>query len=862
MARMTEIELKAMVDAEMRHSVGFWGGELSAKRIKAQQYYLGEPVGDLAPPDVDGRSSVVSTDVRNTIEAMLPQLMVKFVGGDTVVEFEPSQRDDEEKAKVCTEYLNYLFFKKNNGHSITYSWFKDALIQKLGIVKCWWDTRTEESREDYKGMSDVELAQLLEDEEVEAVEHSEYPDEEDAKQREQALQQLQAQLQQVSQQQPPPGPPGAPPPVNPAVQQIQQQIAQIQSTPPVMLHDVTVERVKKGGKITIENVPPEEFMISRKGKKIADSAFVGHRVRRTRSELKSMGYKRVDMLKSDSHALNDEAWARDAVDGVYREDDDESLDDSQRSVWLNELYMRVDYDGDGIAELRKVTYAGGEILDNEVVDAIPFVSVCPVPMPHKLFGLSVADLSMEAQKTKTGILRAQLDNMYLQVNGRYFAVEGQVNLDDLLTSRPGGVVRIKQPGMAGRLDQAMGDSAAGMGMLEYMEGYLEHSTGWTRYSQGNNAADLQGTATGMNIVTNKDDMRLDLIARNFAEGFTDLFKLMLKLVTQHQNKKVEARIAGRWLEVDPREWRNQFDVEINVGLGVGNKDQKIQHLMMLLQHQAQVFPLGVANPQNVYEGSIELAKLQGFKTGEKFFTDPQQNPQPPQPNPEAIKAQAAMQLEQMKAQTQQQIEQVKAQSAAQLKQMELQASEQVETRKAQISMQVERDKMQMQAGVDQNCQQVEAGQQQLKMQAQAELDRYKAELDMQKEQAKNAAQMQIEQIRIDAENARAKLDADTRIAIAQMNHQSSLQQIGMKAATQPAELMAGPMVDQVVTAEGETKADALAELKKQLDDLQKARSSPIKFIRNKETGKAEAFDVGGVIRSIKRGSDGRMTHIE
>ena len=862
MAKMTEIDLKALVDAEMRQAVGFWGGELSAARLKAEQYYLGLPEGDLLPPDVEGRSSVVSTDVRNTIEAMLPQLMVKFTGGDTVVEFEPSQRDDEQKAKLCTDYLNYLFFKKNNGHNVTYAWFKDALIQKIGIVKCWWDTRNEETKEEYRGLSPVELAQLLDDPEIEPKEHSEYPDEDDAKQRQQAIQQLTQQLQQAMQQ--PAAPGGAPPaaqspgmanapqqspaPVNPAVQQIQQQLAQIQAQPPAMLHDVTVERVKQGGKMAIENVPPEEFLIARRAKCIADASFVGHRVRRTMSELKSMGYKGLDRLGSDHDDGRDEYRMRDRVDGVYDHDDDTSTDPSQRRVWVSELYMRVDYDGDGIAELRKIVYVGGEILDNDVVDIVPLVSVCPVPMPHKFFGLSIADLAMEAQKTKTGILRAQLDNMYLQVNGRYFAVDGQVNLDDLLVSRPGGVVRIKSPGMVGRLDQAMGDAAAGMGMLEYMEGYLETSTGWTRYSQGNDAKDLQGTATGMNIVTNKDDMRLDLIARNFAEGFTDLFKLMLKLVCQHQDKRIEARIGGQWVDVDPREWRNQFDVEINIGLGVGNKDQKIAHLQALLQQQSLVYPLGVSDAKSVYEASVEMAKLQGFKNGDKFFVDvSKQPPKPPAPDPEATKAQAQMQLEQMRQQ-----------GAQQIAQMELQAAGQAEQQKAQVTMQVERDKMELQARVDQNRQQQEAGQQQLKMQAEAELNRYKAELDAQKEQAKAQTQMQIEQQRIDSAERIAQMTEQNKMAIAQLGHQASLQQIGMQAATRPPEQ---PKEGQAAPKDDGKVSETVAALQQQLAEMQRQRSAPIKFIRGKD-GRAEGFDVGGVVRKINRGEDGRMSHID
>ena len=150
---LTDDDLLALANHELRQAVGYFGGKLADQRKKAEQYYLGLPDGDLLPPEIDGRSSVVSTDVRNTIESMLPQLMAKFVGGDQVVEFEPAQKDDEQKATQCTDYLNYLFSKKNNGHAVCYSWFKDALLQKNGFIKVWWDTRTEEKREEYKGLT-------------------------------------------------------------------------------------------------------------------------------------------------------------------------------------------------------------------------------------------------------------------------------------------------------------------------------------------------------------------------------------------------------------------------------------------------------------------------------------------------------------------------------------------------------------------------------------------------------------------------------------------------------------------------------------------------------------------------------------
>lgn len=744
---LTEDELKALVGAEMRQSLGYSSSKLSIQRQKSMYYYLAMPVGDLSPPEVDGRSSVVSTDVRDTIESMLPQLMVTFVGSDTVAEFEATKPGDEMKAEQATEYVNYLFYKKNNGHRIAYTWMKDALLQKNGIVKVWWDTRHEENREEYRGLSEVEVAQLLEDDEVEVVEQDTRIDEDDQEQRQQAIMQLMQQAQAQPQSAP----------------QVMQQIQQIEATPPVMVYDVVCKRTKTEGKVCIENVPPEEFLIARNAKDIETAKFVAHRVQRTKSELKSMGYKNVDDLGSEDsgQAMNSERIQRNSWndENAYI-DNDATNDDSQNNVWVLEAYMRCDFDGDGIAELRKITMAGNTLLDNEPVDCIPFVSITPVPLPHQFFGLSIADLAMESQRTKTSILRAQLDNMYLAVNGRYFAVEGKVNLDDLLTSRPGGVVRIKEQGATGRLDQGAPDIGNSMQMMEYMQQDLENKTGWTRYSQGNDSGSLNDTATGVNVITNRADMRLDLIARNFSEGYVDLFKLILKLVCQYQQKEQIVKLTGGWVPIDPREWSNQFDVTINVGIGMGNKDQKIQHLTMLGQVQAQGLAIGIATPDNIYHAATELSKQLGFKNADKFFTDPSKNPQQDKPDPEQQKAQAQMQ-----------VEQAKIQANAQLKQMELQHAAQLDQARRDHELEIEQAKMQMQAQVDANRQQVEADQKTLQSQQQAELDALK---DQQKTQ-QLAMQLAFDRWK-------AELDAETRIAVAQIAQQTTLSSAQMKAS--------------------------------------------------------------------------------
>lgn len=768
---LSDDELKALAMGELRQSVGYFGGKLADQRRRAEIYYLGEAKDDLAPPEIDGRSSVVSTDVRNTIESMLPQLMAKFVGGDTVVEFEPASRDDEQKASQCTDYLNYLFTKKNNGHAICYSWFKDALLQKNGIIKVYWDTRAEEKREEYKGLSAVELAQILEDPEVEPIDQASYPDEEDAKHRQEAVQQMTQQMQQAMQAAQQGNPQAAQ-----AVQQMQQQLAQIEAQPPAMLYDVSFKRSLKGGKLQIDNVPPEEFLISREAKSIATARMTGHRVPRTLSELRSMGYKNVDNIGSDDAAasLNAERVERLGYDDEFASlgVQDNPGDDSQRVVWLNELYIRCDYDGDGIAELRKVVIAGNELLDNEEVDVSPFISITPIPMPHKFFGLSIADVAMEAQKTKTNILRAQLDNMFLQVNGRYYAVNGQVNLDDLLTSRPGGIVRVDQPNAVGRLDQGMGDMGSSSHMMEWQEMDLEQRTGWTRYSQGNDSKALNQTATGVQIITNKGDMRTDLIARQFAEGFRELFEMMLKLISQHQDKKVEIRIAGQWVDMDPREWRNKFDVNINVGLGIGSKDEQVQKLMALGQQQAHALAIGVATPKTIYNLQSDIAKLMGQKNPDKYFNDPEKNPPPKQPNPEEMKLQGQMQLEQMKQQAGAQGKQAEMQANAQIEAMKTQYQMQAAEADRQHEAQLEQLKMSMQAEVDNNRQRSEAEQKTLEMQQQAQLEQLKAQYADAAHQREQDLKWQIEQLK-----------SATAIEVATIQAHVKVNDTAVKAAT-------------------------------------------------------------------------------
>lgn len=646
--RISEDQLKAITDQELRQAVGYNSSRLSEMRRKAMYYYYGRAEGDLSPPEIEGRSSVVSTDVADTIEWMLPALLKIFTAGDNVVEFAPQREEDEEAAKQATDYINYVFYRQNPGFQVMYTWMKDALLQKNGLLKVYWDKKTVEEREERTGQTLIDLQQLLTEEGVTLLE--------------QKPREMTPEEQMMM-------PPGVIP----------------------VLYDVALKREKDVSQVRVENVPPEEFLISRRAKSLTDTPFCAHRVARTLSDLRAKGYKNVEELTSDDNAqqLNAERVERNSWDDdmpYLTATEGYAGERTQRVVWVTECYLRCDYDGDGIAEWRKVTRCGNTLLDNEECDGPPFVSITPIPLPHRFFGLSIADLAMPIQQQKTAVWRAILDNLYLQVNGRYYAQEGQVNLDDLLTSRPGGVVRIKSPGAVGRLDQGVADSGQAYKMLEYLEVQKENRTGFTRYSQGNDANSLNKTATGINIITNRADERIELIARVFAEtGVTDLFKLILKLITQHQDRVATVRINGQWLQIDPREWKNQFDLTINVGLGTGNKDQIVGHLMQLLGIQKEALAIGLADPKNLFNSAKKLAENLGFKQPELFFKDPSAPPDPneppkppPPPDPKLVEAQnkakadeARLQLEMMKIQGEQTLQRERLEAEITLKREEM-----------------------------------------------------------------------------------------------------------------------------------------------------------------------------------------------
>jgi len=610
---MDENKLKGILDSEIENSIGFVDTETTEARRKALTYYNREPYGN----EVEGRSSIVTGEVAEVVDGALPQLLRIFTQSDELVRFEPKGQGDEEGAKQATDYCNLVFFHDNDGVILMHNWFKDALLQKNGIVKYWWEDSEDPIKEKYKNLNAEELTLLLADGQMEV---------------------------------------------------ISQNITQVGVDPmglPLMAYDVTIKKKKEAGRIKIECVPPEEFLISKRDKNIKDARFCAHRVMLSRSDLIAAGYDKdvVDNLPSYSDlTYTPERIAR--FDRGEMPDETQSLDFSMQEIEVYECYIRTDVDGDGMAELLKVTYAGmSEILDKEEVDHIPFASICPIPMPHKFFGQSLADRAMDIQLIKSTITRQILDNLYLTNMPRMTAIDGQVNMDDLLTVAPNGVVRMKSQGAVQALTVPP-TAAQSFPMLDYMDQVLQKRSGVTQTSQGLDANILQNTtATAIAAMQQAGSGRLEMIARIFADtGVKDLFAGIFHLLCKYQDKERVLRLRGKYVSVDPRNWKTNYDVSINVGLGTGNKDQQMAMAAMVLQKQEQILGTqGFANPlvtvgqyRNTLGRFIEAA---GYKDSNEFFKEisPEldaaiSQPPPPQQAPVDPAVQAYM------AQTQAQIQ--------------------------------------------------------------------------------------------------------------------------------------------------------------------------------------------------------------
>ena len=567
-------------------------------------------------------SKAVSTDVADTVEGMMPDLMEIFCGGDDVVRFDPVGPEDVKAAEQETDYTNHVFQQKNPGFLVLYGMIKDALLSKTGIVKVWTEEEKKEERETYLDQPEDSLALIAANPELEIIEHTAHDG----------------------------------------------------------LHDITVVCRKAYKCHRVEGVPPEEFGIARSARNVQGSGYCFHEVQKSESNLIKQGFdaEQIKALPSYATPSGSEEQARDTVDerggGA-----NEGANRANRLIRITEHYVLMDYEGNDKAALHRVTTGGeqGEILkrdgkpDVTQVNRIPFAAMTPVIITHRFFGRSIADMVMDIQRIKTALLRGLLDNTYLAVNPRPEISEShasETTLDDLLVSAPGRPIRTKQPGGLNWLQMPFVGGEL-LPVMQFMDAAREWRTGVSRQGQGLDPKALQNqVATIANQMNTAARARTKLIARIFAEtGIKDLFALLHAEIREHGDQAQTVRLRNEWVTVDPRQWKSRDDMTINVGLGSGTREQDLISLQLLIGAQEKALAAGMVSPTNLWNSASELVKLTGRRDPEMFFTrpgkqqaagpgmngqpaDPASQPIPPPPDPKMAELERKAEIEKLQAQ--------------------------------------------------------------------------------------------------------------------------------------------------------------------------------------------------------------------
>ena len=706
MAKMDDVDLLNLLNAKEQSASAYVNGQLRSQRETSLAEYHRQPYGT----ETAEWSSIVASDCSDTVEWILPALLKTFSSTDKAVSFEPTRAEDVKPAEQATDGCNYIFFKQNNGFMVLYTAFKDALI--IGNSATMWRKETIEtvSSVPFKNASEEMLAMLLQEPDTEIQEAK--PD--------------------VV--------------INPQTQQPEMDLMTGQ---PVQGYSGRLKKTEKKTVIRVESFSPQDLIVERDWTSpiLADCPYVARLMKVTMTDIAAMGLKcdASDLRASDTTEYNgnDDLFKSDVDQAL---DEDDSDDDSMAEGWLRIEFVLADKDGDGIAERLCVYRLKHKILKCEVTSHVPIATFSPILNTHRWDGMSMAEAVSDLQKLHTELLRQTLNNLYLTNNPRTKVLTDAnwsplANIDDLLDSRPGGVIRQRD---VNAITEQVTPFAAGasMPMLDYVKQMREDRTGVSRTSQGMNPDSLNNTATGRQIDQTAAMQRIELIARIAAETLLKpIFMGILKLLTDGGMEKLAFRLRNEFVEYDPNEWRDSYDMTVNVGLGTGDTQQKAAQLMTIYQMQTAAMQFGLATPKHLYHTASKTIENAGFKDVDNFIQDPSK--QPPQPQQPPIE----IQLAQMKAQGDAQKFQAESQNDIQKFQAETQMAREIEQIKAEAKLQETRAQLELQASNDQR--------------------------DAEREMMKAQYTAQMEQQRIELEKWKAELDARVKLRVANIGKEAS-----------------------------------------------------------------------------------------
>jgi len=653
--KMDDEKIISIINAELNNA------PMNNSLIEPLEYYLGLPNGQ----EQEGRSQLTSTDVADSIEWIMPQVMKSFTQTNEIVIFDPINQNDELQAELESEYVYNILMKKNDGFICIHEMVKDALLQRNGILKVYYEDQEKTLTSNYSGLSQNQLEMLAAQKNVELAELSE-------------------------------------------------SIFLDEAGQPQVQYDAKISITKNVGKICVKSVPPEEFRVNSNHNSInLDGVrFSAHVLQKTVSELIEDGVDPKlleDLSTSSGNASNYRMQLQN--ESVSEGDGWTNENEAMRLIQVIESYIYMDYNNDGIAEYCKVTGIGDgssfgstceirHLISVEELDYSPWVSTTAILMSHKFQGLSIYDRIKEIQDHKTALTRNIMDNIYLQNNQRNKVLEGQVNMDDLMLSRPGGNVRVKrldamEPIITPQIGQAAFD------MVRYLDEVRAGRVGVSAEGSATpqNIGDRVGSEGVDRLMSAKEEL-VGLIVRVIAE--TGIKPLMLKirdLARQHVDTMEDFKFRGRWVQVNPSSWNDRSESTVRVGTGSGDTRAKLAAINQVIQLQAQAFQVpgqALVNPNKIYSAVDDFCTFSGLNGASKYFVDPGS----PEGQQATQQAQQAQQEQQAKQDQQSQAMIQMEQQLAQAEIMKAQAQQDNVSLKGQVELakhQREMDKLSFEA---------------------------------------------------------------------------------------------------------------------------------------------------------------------
>jgi len=561
-------------------------------------------------PRLHSKSKIVSTDVADVVEWIMPKLMHIFFNSDDVVSVTGRREEDDQKAQVFQDLLNYQINVLNNGFMTFYRWFKDALITGIGIVKCYWERKYEYSDTYTEYLSEERIQEFEANPEVEIISKSDFYNADKSNNKKDV------------------------------VDNSDNVAASENASPITRIYEVRykVKKIVKDRPV-IENIPITEFLFDPTARDLDEAKYVIHKKQVTVDYLRQKAdagiYKKNAVENAIENALEaeqDQYTVSYLVSNKtdYLTNNNNEYDTPRKKITLYECYEKLDINNDGKLEDVIVTVAQDEILriEENTYGRHPFFALTPHIEPYKVIGKGYADIIGQLQDLKTAILKELVINLALSNESKLLVREDAFYVEDFLNNRP--FVRIRQnvPNIHNVIVPINPKPVhqLTMPMLEYIDFIRENRSGITRYSQGLDGRALNHTATGISMIMDASNQRLELIIRIFAEtGIKSLFRFLVSINQKFVSQSFVIRLFNRQLEISPDDLQGDFDLVVNASITRGTPDQQMQAIQMMLQTTMQVLmPLGLADATKVYNLVKIMYEKLGYKNVDDFVVSPEQ----------------------------------------------------------------------------------------------------------------------------------------------------------------------------------------------------------------------------------------------